>query len=174
MPDSTITTPSATEYAPYYGKYISLVPSGNILSTLSQQLDDTLALLRSIPESQADARYAPDKWSIKELVGHMSDTERIFGYRALRFARNDQTALPGFEQNGYVSNAAFDECLLSELASEFEHIRHSNILLFRQLKKEAWERIGTASESPVSVRALAYIIAGHEIHHRNILRAEYL
>ncbi len=174
MPDSIITPPSATEYAPYYGKYVSLVPPGNILHTLGLQLNDTLALLRSIPESLGDARYAPDKWSIKELVGHMSDTERIFGYRALRFARNDQTTLPGFEQNGYVNSAAFDECLLSDLASEFGFIRQSNISLFRQLKQEAWERTGIASESLVSVRALAYIIAGHEIHHRNILRANYL
>jgi uncharacterized damage-inducible protein DinB len=174
MSDSIITPPLATEYAPYYGKYVSLVPPGNILHTLDRQLDDTLALLQSIPESRGTARYAPDKWSIKELVGHMSDTERIFGYRALRFARNDQTALPGFEQNDYVNGAAFDECLLSDLASEFGHIRQSNILLFRQLKKEAWERTGTASESLISVRSLAYIIAGHEIHHRNILRAKYL
>ncbi len=174
MPDSIIAPPSAAEYAPYYGKYVSLVPPGNILRTLEQQLDNTLALLRSIPESQGTARYAPDKWSIKELVGHMSDTERIFGYRALRFARNDQTALPGFEQNDYVTSAAFDECSLADLAAEFGFIRQSNISLFRQLKQEAWERTGTASESFVSVRALAYIIAGHEIHHRNILREKYL
>ncbi len=174
MPDSIIAPPDATEYAPYYDKYVSLVPQGDILHTLDQQLDYTLALLRSIPESQANARYAPDKWSIKELVGHLADAERIFGYRALRFARNDQTTLPGFEQNDYVNNAAFDECLLHDLASEFEHIRRSNILMFRQLKKEAWERTGIASGNTVSVRALAYSIAGHEIHHRNILREKYL
>lgn len=174
MPDSITAVPPVAEYAPYYDRYISLVPPGNILGTLNQQLDDTLALLRSIPESQASARYAPGKWSIKEVVGHLSDTERIFGYRALRFARNDQTALPGFEQDDYVKSAAFDECLLGDLASEFEHIRHSSILLFRQLKSEAWERTGTASGTLVSVRALAYIMAGHEIHHRNILRLKYL
>jgi len=174
MPDLMIASPAAAEYAPYYGKYVSLVPPGDILVTLGQQLDDTRALLRSIPESQGNMRYAPEKWSIKELTGHIIDTERIFGYRALRFARNDQTPLPGFEQDDYISSAAFDECLLSDLAAEFEHVRQSNILLFRQLKKEAWERTGDASGSRVSVRALAYIIAGHELHHRNILRAKYL
>lgn len=174
MPDSIIAPPSATEYAARYGKYVSLVPPGDILDTLKQQLGDTLALLRSIPETQGGARYAPGKWSIKELVGHITDTERIFGYRALRFARNDQTALPGFEQNDYVNSAAFDECSLTDLAAEFGFIRQSNISLFRQLKPEAWERTGIASESLVSVRALAYIIAGHEIHHTNILRADYL
>ncbi len=169
-----IAKPHPAEYAPYYGKYVSLVPDGDILQTLARQLKDTLALLRSIPESQGNSRYAPEKWSIKELTGHVIDTERIFGYRALRFARNDQTPLPGFEQDAYTVNAAFDDCPLDELATEFAHVREANLFLFRHLKKEAWERTGTASESEVSVRALAYIIAGHELHHMNILRTKYL
>jgi hypothetical protein len=141
---------------------------------LSSQLDDTLALLRHIPESQAGFRYAPDKWSIKELVGHVIDTERIFAYRALRFARNDQTPLSGYEQDDYVDNASFDEYSLGELAAEFESVRRSTLFLLKHLDEEAWLRRGLASESEVSVRALAYIIAGHELHHREILRSRYL
>lgn len=174
MTDLTINKPDETEYLSYYGRYISLVPDGDILTLLSKQREATIALLRSIPESQANFRYAPDKWSIKELVGHVIDTERIFAYRALRFARNDKTPLPGFEQDDYIRHASFDDCALGDLASEFESVRQSSLFLFKHLDKEAWMRRGVASESEVSVRALAYIIAGHELHHREILRSRYL
>lgn len=166
--------PETGEYAPYYGKYISLVPEGSIVSILGEQLNDTLSLLRSIPEAQSDKRYAPEKWSIKELVGHVSDTERIFGYRALRFARNDKTPLSGFDQDEYVRNAAFDKRQLNELAVEFEYTRRLNISLFQHLDSKAWQRTGIANDSEASVRALAFIIAGHELHHMKILRTLYL
>jgi hypothetical protein len=166
--------PDPTEYAAYYGKYINLVPEGDILTTLGHQMDDTLALLRSIPEAQADSRYSPDKWSIKEVVGHLIDAERIFGYRALRFARNDQTSLQGFEQDDYVKYGGFGEQSLSDLASEYEHVRRANIYLLRGLGREAWDRRGIASDNEVSVRGLAYIIAGHELHHLGIIRTKYL
>jgi hypothetical protein len=174
MAGLNLNRPDATEYAPYYGKYISLVADKDILTLLSRQLDETLALLGSINESQAGYRYAPDKWSIKELVGHLIDTERIFAYRALRFARNDKTPLQGFEQDDYIRGASFDDCALNDLASEFEHVRRSSLSLFNHLSEEAWKRRGTASDSEVSVRALAYIIAGHELHHMEILRSRYL
>ncbi|MGB7924273.1 MAG: DinB family protein [Pyrinomonadaceae bacterium] len=174
MTDIKIGKPDDTEYAPYYSRYISLVPDTNILTVLSSQSDDTLALLRGIPESLAGSRYAPDKWSVKELVGHMIDTERIFAYRAMRFARNDKTALPGFEQDDYIANASFDNQPLGELAEEFESVRRSTLFLYKHLDEEAWTRRGVASESEVSVRALAYIIAGHERHHIEILRSRYL
>jgi len=174
MTTLTISRPEETEYLPYYGKYVSLVPGGNILEVLSRQLDETLALLRSVPEARAGFRYAEGKWSVKELVGHMIDTERIFAYRALRFARNDGTPLPGYEQDDYIRNASFDACALADLAAEFESVRRSTLFLFKHLDAEAWTRIGVASESEVSVRALAYIIAGHELHHRGILRDRYL
>jgi hypothetical protein len=174
MKSFTTGTPAQTEYAPYYGRYVSLVPEGDILSLLSRQLDETLSILSGVTESQAGHRYAPDKWSVRELVGHLIDTERILAYRALRFARNDKTALPGFEQDGYISNASFDKCPIGELASEFEHVRRSTLFLFKHLDEEAWERRGTASDNEVSVRALAYIIAGHELHHMQILRTRYL
>lgn len=174
MTTLTINRPEATEYAPYYGKYVSLVTGDDVLAALSDQLSGTLALLRSVPESQAAFRYAAGKWSIKQLVGHMIDTERIFAYRALRFARNDETPLPGFEQDGYILNASFDACSLDDLAAEFESVRRATLFLFKHLDGEAWTRVGVASESGVSVRALAYIIAGHELHHVGILRDRYL
>jgi hypothetical protein len=166
--------PDETEYVPYYGKYVSLVAGVDILSALSSQLPETLALLASVPESQGNFRYAPGKWSIKELVGHILDGERIFAYRALRFARNDKTPVPGFEQDDYIRNASFDAHPLQDLAAEFESVRRATIFLFRHLDADAWMRRGVASESEVSVRALAYMIAGHELHHVGILRDRYL
>lgn len=166
--------PKADEFAPFYNAYVALVPDGDILETLEHQLTLTLDLLSGISEQQSDSRYAPDKWSIKQLVGHITDTERIFAYRLLRIARGDETPLPGFEQNDYVRYAAFDNCKLSELAREFELVRYSSLMLMRQLDARAWERTGTASETRISVRALAYIIAGHELHHVGILQQRYL
>ncbi len=166
--------PEETEYLPYYGKYISRVADGNIVNLLSEQLNETLTLLRGVSESQANSRYAPDKWSVKELLGHVIDGERIFAYRALRFARNDKTDLPGYEQDDYVRNASFDDWPLEELASEFEAVRRSTLSLLSHLDRDAWMRKGLANNSEVSVRALAYIIAGHELHHREILQSKYL
>jgi uncharacterized damage-inducible protein DinB len=174
MRNFNVSRPEETEYLSYYGKYVSLVGDANVLDTLSKQLDETLGLLRSIPESQAGFRYAPGKWSIKELVGHMIDTERIFAYRALRFARNDRTPVPGYEQDDYIRHASFDDYPLDDLAAEFASVRQSTLFLFRHLDEEAWMRRGVANESEVSVRALAYIIAGHELHHREVLRSKYL
>lgn len=174
MTNATATRPQTTEYLAYYERYVSLVPEGDILNTLAEQLDSTLTLLRSLPEEKAGFRYAPDKWSIKELVGHVIDTERIFAYRALRFARNDQTKLSGFEQDDYIRNATFDDCKLSDLIDEFEHVRRGNLLMLRQLNEEAWARRGIASDAEVSVRALAFIMAGHELHHLKVLKDKYL
>jgi hypothetical protein len=166
--------PEATEYAPYYGRYVSLVPGGDVLTTLAGQMDSTLALLRGIDEEKASHRYAPDKWSIKELVGHIIDTERIFAYRALRFARNDRTELPGFEQDDYTRHAGFDARPLKELVREFELVRGANLAMFKHLDEAAWQRRGVASNAEVSVRALAFIMAGHERHHIEILKTRYL
>lgn len=174
MAELAIHRPEETEYLPYYGKYIAMVPDGDILAVLSRQLEETLSLLRGIPESEAGHRYGPGKWSIREVVGHMIDCERIFAYRALRFARGDQTPLSGFEENDYVRNATFDEVPLGSLAAELESVRGATLFLFQHLDGEAWKRAGVANGSPVSVRALVYIIAGHELHHRGILRDRYL
>ena len=166
--------PATDEYAPYYSKYTSLVPDGDVVTTLEQQLAATLVLLRGLPEEQGNHRYAPEKWSVKELVGHVIDTERIFAYRALRIARGDQTPLPGFEQDGYITNGNFDLRQLADLSSEFETVRQSTLFLLRHLSDEAWLRRGVASENEVTVRALAHIMAGHELHHLEILRSRYL
>ena len=175
----TVTTareakPDASEYLPYYGRYIALVPDGDVLSTLERQMRESQSLLSAIAPAVGSYRYAPDKWSVNEMIGHMIDTERIFSVRALRFSRADTSPLPGFEQDDYVRNASFDAFPLSELATEFETVRHSTLFLFRHLTEEAWMRKGVASNAEITVRALAYIIAGHELHHLQVLRARYL
>ncbi|MFN0157677.1 MAG: DinB family protein [Bacteroidota bacterium] len=166
--------PEPTEYLAYYGKYVSLVPKADILSTLNKQMNETLSLLRNIPEARSLTRYAPGKWSIKETVGHMIDSERVFAYRALRFSRNDKNALPGFDQDPYILYGNYDAHPFNELVEEFAHVRQSTILLFKHMSDEAWLRKGVASDAEISVRALAYIIAGHELHHMDILRTRYL
>lgn len=171
---SISTKPQTTEYAPYYERYVGLVPDGDIIETLMQQMADTSRLLAGITEDQASHRYAPEKWSVKELVGHISDSERIFAYRALRFARGDRAELAGFEQDGYVANGNFDQRQLRDIALEFEHVRLASLDLFKALSEEAWARRGVASEVEVSVKALAWIIAGHELHHKNVLKSKYL
>jgi len=173
MPKITIPRPSADEHDPYYAKYIALVPDGDLLALLSAQIEETCNLLKNVPESKAGYRYAPGKWSIKEVVGHLSDTERIFSYRALRFARVDATPLPGFEQDDYVKAANFDARQLAELVSEFRAVRQTTVALFRSFDEDAFRRRGVASDKSISVRALAYNIAGHELHHVEILRTRY-
>jgi len=166
--------PEISEYQSYYAKYISLVQGDNLTDILDQQLTESLAMLCRISEAQSFHRYESGKWSIKELLGHLIDSERIFTYRALRFARNDHAPLPGFDQNPYVSEANFDGRPWSELVAEFEHVRRSTILFFRGLKPEAQMRFGVANNASITVRALGYVIAGHELHHMGILRENYL
>ncbi|MCI0659764.1 MAG: DinB family protein [Acidobacteria bacterium] len=166
--------PDPTEYMPYFGKYISLVEGDDVIAALSNQIDDTLALLHGLSESQGDIRYAPGKWSIKEVIGHLIDAERIFAYRALRFARNDESVLHGFDENSYVANSNYGARRLADLAEEFEFVRKANLYLFRPLGLEVWERRGKANDNEISVRAIAYVIAGHERHHLGIIRERYL
>lgn len=168
------TKPSQGEFLPYYERYIALVPAGDVLTTLDTQMTETQSLLRALPASSSTYRYAPGKWSVNEVIGHIVDSERIFAARALRFARNDATPLPGFEQDDYVRNSKFDAYPTSELASELDSVRRATVFLFKHLEEAAWLRRGIANNAEVSVRALAYIIAGHELHHREILRARYL
>lgn len=166
--------PDSTEYAPYFEKYISLVPEGEIVVTLGKQIESTLSLIRGLSAAQGDLRYAPGKWSVKEVIGHLIDAERIFAYRALRFARNDATPLPGFDENSFVDNAGFGARSLADLAEEFEHTRKSNVYLFKSLDDDSSVRLGSASDNKISVRAIAYVVAGHELHHLGILRSRYL
>jgi len=173
MPQTTSARPSAGEHAPYYGKYIALVPDGDVVSVLRDQSAETVRLLRNLSPGKADYAYAPGKWTVKEVVGHVIDAERIFAYRALRFARGDKTELAGFDENTYVPAGQFGLRTMNDLLDEFEVVRASTIQLARHLDAEALDRRGTASQNPVSVRALLYIIAGHERHHVALLRERY-
>jgi uncharacterized damage-inducible protein DinB len=173
MPDLLIARPDASEHAPYYGRYVDLVAAGDILGTLATQIHGTLAELRKVSEADSLKRYAAGKWSMREVLGHLIDTERIFAYRALRFARGDRTDLPGFEQDDYVAAAQFDRRTWAGLLEEFEAVRRSNVLMFRGLGDEAWARQGVANGNAMSVRAAAYVIAGHELHHMRVLREDY-
>jgi uncharacterized damage-inducible protein DinB len=166
--------PQQGDYALHYEKYIALVPSGDFLETLRDQRRDLEALLSKLSDEQAEFRYAPGKWSIKEVLGHIIDTERIFAYRLLRIARGDETPLAGFEQDGYIRNANFAARKLEDLLHEFSAVRESTICLVRSLDDAAWLRRGTASQKEVSVLALAFIIAGHDRHHRTMLENHYL
>jgi DinB superfamily len=172
-PVLTIARPQPGEYAPYYERYVSLVQGEDILNTLDQQRREAMLLLSCRDDDEGDFRYAPEKWSAKEVLGHVCDTERVFAYRALRFSRVDATPLEGFEQDDYVRNGAFSQRPLSDLVEDFIAVRRATLSLLRNLDEAAWVRRGIANKNEVSVRALAYIIAGHELHHRRILEEKY-
>ena len=166
--------PDSTEYAPYYASYISQVPEDDIISAMKSGAASTLAFLAGVPESAACVCHPPYTWTIKQVVGHLIDSERVFGYRALRFARGDSTPVPGFDENTYALAARHDHVPLESLTSEFGNLRRSHIAFFEHLPEEAWLRRGTANNTEVSVRALAYILVGHERHHAAILRKRLL
>ena len=165
--------PKPGEYAPYYDRYISLIPGNDVLATLATQLPKTVALLSSRGEADGELRYAAGKWSVKDTLGHLTDTERIMAYRALRIARNDRTPIEGFEQDDYVRDGPFADLRLADLLEEFKAVRAATLALFRGLRPADWTRRGIANKNEISVRALAYIIAGHELHHRHILEERY-
>jgi hypothetical protein len=169
-----IARPQSNEYVPYYGKYISLVPDGDLVDTLRTQIAETISLLRTIPEDRASYRYAPGKWSIKEVVGHMADVERVMTYRALRIARADATPLAGFDENAYVPAANFEARSLASLTHELAEVRRATVAFFETLDPDAAARRGSANNNEISARALAYIVAGHERHHVGILKERYL
>jgi uncharacterized damage-inducible protein DinB len=169
----SIARPEPGEYAPYYDRYISLVTGSDILDTLDSQRRQTMLLLSGRDEDEGSFRYAPDKWSARQVLGHLCDTERIFAYRALRIARGDRTPIEGFEQDDYVRNSPFEQIALSELIEDYIAVRRATLTLFRNLDQTAWMRRGIANNNEVTVRALAYIIAGHELHHRRILEEKY-
>ena len=165
--------PGADEYAEYYAGYVERVPTGPILEILESSIAETCALLSSFGEARGDDRYAAGKWSIKEVVGHLIDAERVFAYRLLRFARGDRTPLEGFDQDAYVREARCDRRTLTDLTEEFRLLRAANLGMFHALDSKELARRGNANGKDVSVRALLYILAGHEIHHRNVLREKY-
>jgi len=168
------TRPAADECSPYYLKYIQLVPDGDIVQTLQAQHTDIHALLTHTDDAQASALPAPSEWSIKQVVGHVSDTERLLAFRALWFARGEQSDLPRMEPNPWVALSDANARPLSDLLAEFDHLRAASIALLANLDAAAWQRRGIASGNVMSVRALAWIIAGHELHHNRSLREVYL
>jgi uncharacterized damage-inducible protein DinB len=167
------TRPDSTEHVPYFGRYTALVPDGSIAETLRKQRDETASLLARVPADLESYRYAEGKWSVKEVVGHLADAERVFAYRALRIGRADETPLPGFDENQYVPAGRFDARTLASLAAEFRAVREATIHLAEGLDDAAFARRGTASGNPVSTRALLWIVAGHERHHVALLRERY-
>ena len=168
-----VARPVADEIPPHFVGYISKVTESDPVAVLASQIDVTAGLLRGLSEADALKRYAPGKWSVKEVVGHLADTERIMGYRALRIARADETPLPGFDENAYVPPAKFDDRSLDALIADFRTVRAATLALFKSFDADAWLRRGTASGKPVSVRAIGYMIPGHERHHVEILKDRY-
>jgi hypothetical protein len=166
--------PQPNEAAPYYFNYINLVREGDIVETLEKQLEETSSFLAKISEEKSLERYAPDKWSLRELLNHVNDTERLFVFRALWFARGFTSPLPSFDQEIGVKGANADRLSWASQGEEFRSIRSSTLAFFRGLPKEAWDRSGIASDNPFTVRALAYIAAGHVQHHADVIRNRYL
>ena len=168
------TVPDRTEAAPYYFTYIDQVPAGDILGLLDAQGPETCEFVRGISEEASLGRYAPGKWSIRDVVNHMSDTERLFVMRAFWFARGCDSPLPSFDQNVAVAAATADDRSLASLVEEFRTVRAATLTFFRSLPADAWARRGIASDNPFTVRALAYMAVGHVTHHVKILRDRYL
>ncbi len=165
--------PAETEHAPYYGRYVVQASDGDIVETLRAQQATALLRWKAFTEIQGAHRYAFDKWSVRQVIGHLTDAERIFVYRAMRFARADATPIPGFDENSYVANAAFDDRTLASLVDEWRAVREATVLFFAGLNADEWTRRGTANQQEISVRALAWIVAGHTRHHDAILQERY-
>jgi hypothetical protein len=165
--------PAETEYAPFYAGYVSLVPESDILPVLEQQVDEFRELASAVSPDRETFRYAPDKWSVREVFGHLTDGERVFGYRAFCISRGETAPLPSFDENTYVAQSGYGRVPLAELAHELVSVRRANLALLRRFEAGSWARAGTASNKPVTVRALAYVMAGHPRHHIAILRERY-
>ncbi len=166
--------PDTNEFDPYYNTYVSLISDDNVLNILEKQPAELNALFLNVPEERGLFAYAEGKWTVKELLSHIIDGERMFAYRILRISRGDTTPIEGFEQDGYIENSNAHNRSFTDLVTEFDLLRRANMLMFNNLSAEASGRMGMASEKAVSVRALAYIMAGHVRHHINILNARYL
>ena len=173
MNTRTVGRPEPDEFPAHYAAYITSVPELDPVIVCAEQIEETATLLRSLSDTEAMYRYGRGKWSIKEVIGHLADTERIFSYRALRIARGDTTPLPGFDENVYVPAAKFDNRSLADLVGELRTVRAATLAMLRTFDADAWRRRGTASGKPITVRAIAFMIPGHERHHVEILRTRY-
>ena len=165
--------PQPDEYGDFYEDYINLIDEPNVIQSLIRQGQKVYTIIRQLTDDEANHRYADEKWSVKEVMGHLVDTERIMAYRALCISRGEQTALPGYNHESYVEQGNFDQRSLQSLSTEYDALRNANISMFSSFSKKQTLRKGTANEVSVSVRALAFIIAGHEKHHLNILEEKY-
>ena len=165
--------PAPGEYNPYFERYVSRVPEEDVVPVLEGQRAEFRGILAGVPEERGGYRYAPAKWSVRQMLGHVIDTERIFAYRALCIARGETAALPGFEQDPYVAAAGHDRWTLAELLEDFDAVRRSNVAMLSHLDEAAVRRVGTASDHPTSVRAIAFIMAGHLRHHLGVLADRY-
>ena len=174
MTSVKIARPDPSEYVQYFGTYVDKVPGGDILVLLREQVEETVNAVRGLTDQAALFRYAPGKWSVKEIIGHVSDTERIFVYRALCFARGEKQSLPGFDENQYVAGARFDDRPLSDHLAELREVRVSTLRFFAALNADELMRTGVANKNKYSVRAVPYIIAGHERHHLAVIKERYL
>ncbi len=168
-----ISRPTAGDCTAYLLGYVDLVPDGSILETLAAQIDETAALLSAAGEERGEHRYAPGKWTVKEVVAHLADTEQVFAYRALRFARGDATPLPGFDHDDWVRHAGCGDRTLAEMTSLMRSARAASLALFATLPDAAWSRRGVATGAEIVVSAFPWVLAGHELHHRRILRERY-
>jgi hypothetical protein len=166
--------PNNSEFAEYYSGYVSTIPETDVLAVLKSQPTELFALIGPVPEDKGSWAYADGKWTLKELLGHVIDAERVFGYRLHRFSHADETPLSSFEQDGYVANGRSNERSFEDLLDEFAAQRSANIALIRSLRDSDWDLKGVASGASVTVRALAFIMAGHVRHHSNIIRERYL
>ncbi len=169
----TTLRPADTEFASFYAGYVALVPEDHVLPVLEAQIEEFRGLTGSVPPAREGFRYAPDKWSLRQVVGHLTDGERVFGHRLFCFSRGEQAALPAFDEKAYVAQSAYERVPLAELVEELVTVRRGNLAVLRRLDAEAWGRAGTASGKPITVRALAYVMAGHPRHHLAILRERY-
>jgi hypothetical protein len=169
-----MTRPARSEYDPYYEGYVSLVPEADIIPALENQIDEISELFEKVPEERGTFAYEDGKWTIKELLSHLIDGERMFAYRVFRIARGDKTPIEGFEQDGYIENSHANGRPIAELMEEFTLLREANLILFENLEDEDWVRTGTANNVEISVRSLAWIMVGHVRHHMSILRSRYL
>lgn len=165
--------PDTAEHNPYFERYIALVTEGDLPGVLQRQAGEVTRVLGELSEAAAGFRYAPGKWTVREVLGHMIDTERVFGYRALAIARGEGASLPPFDENAFAALAGHDRCPVAELAEEFALLRRSHVLLVHHMDEAAWRRIGSVDGHPTSTRALAFMMAGHVRHHGGILSARY-
>ncbi|MEH7110563.1 DinB family protein [Bacillus sp. JJ1764] len=166
--------PNENEYPEYYVPYVSLVRDGDLITLLKENLAQVSELFDSLSDEDGQYRYAHGKWSIKEVLGHISDTERVMSYRLLRIGRGDQTSLAGFNEEYFVNGSQVNDLPIKSILNEYITVRNATIALIENMPKSAWENVGNANNLPVTARAVAYILAGHEIHHRNIITQKYL